>query len=243
MADHVNCTHLFAREFSILGARSNMSETDIRYPMLDLFYQQYLTDENSADYIHAVSRNYTVGSLETLAQFGNRATRRAAILAIGFLGEYAQNRIMGEALHDHDRAVRMLADHGIRQLWSRHGTFAQRHAVHNLYRLVAQSRMEETIEAATEIIEANPSICEAWNQRAIAYCAEGEFEAAFEDCQETLNCNEFHFPAAMGLAHCSLQLEDAFSALEGFRLALKINPDLDGVRGHITHLEKTLEDG
>ncbi len=220
-----------------------MSDTEIRYPMLDLFYQQYLTDENSASFIHAVSRNYTLGSLETLARYGNRVTRRASILAVGFLGEYAENDLMGAALIDSDRAVRLLADHGIRQIWQRQGTMAQRQAIQCLYRLIAQSRMEETIHAATLLIEANPRIGEAWNQRAIAFCAEGDFEAAIEDCRETLNCNPFHFPAAMGMAHCSLQLDDAFSALDSFRLALKINPDLDGVRGHITHLERTLEDG
>jgi tetratricopeptide (TPR) repeat protein len=170
-------------------------------------------------------------------------TRRASILAVGFLGEYSENDLMGAALIDSDRAVRLLADHGIRQIWQRQGTMAQRQAVQNLYRLIAQSRMEETIHAATSLIDANPLIGEAWNQRAIAFCAEGEFEAAIEDCRETLNCNQFHFPAAMGMAHCSLQLDDAFSALDSFRLALKINPDLDGVRGHITHLERTLEDG
>ena len=220
-----------------------MSDADIRYPMLDLFYQQYLTDENSASFIHAVSRNYTLGSLERLARYGNRVTRRAAILAVGFLGEYAENDMMGAALLDSDRAVRLLADHGIRQLWQRQGSVAQRHAIQQLYRLIAQSRMEETIDAATSLIEVNPHIGEAWNQRAIAYCAEGEFEAAIEDCRETLNCNPFHFPAAMGMAHCCLQLDDAFSALDSFRLALRINPDLDGVRGHIKHLESTLEDG
>ena len=71
----------------------------------------------------------------------------------------------------------------------------------------------------------------------------GEFEAAIADCRETLNCNRFHFPAAMGMAHCCLQMDDAASALEGFRLALRINPDLEGVRSHVSHLERTLEDG
>lgn len=220
-----------------------MSDPEIRYPMLDLFYQQYLTDENSATFIHAVSQSYTIGTLATLARFGNRITRRAAILAVGFLGDYSENQIMGEALVDGDRAVRLLADHGIRQIWARQGTMTQRQAIQNLYRLVAQSRMDDAVDAATLLIESNPNLGEAWNQRAIAYCAEGEFEAAIEDCRETLNCNRFHFPAAMGLAHCCLQLDDAFSALDNFRLALRINPDLDGVRGHISHLERTLEDG
>ena len=220
-----------------------MSENDLRYPMLDLYYQQYLTDENSASFIHAISRNYTLGTLERLATGGGRMTRRAAVLAIGFLGDYSVNEIMGAAMVDHDRAVRLLADHGIRQIWQRQGSDSQQQSLQALYRLVGQSRMEEAIDLATSLINVNPKLGEAWNQRAIAYCAEGEVEAAIDDCRETLHCNRFHFPAAMGLAHCCLQLGNQSQALEGFRLALKINPDLDGVRSHIAHLEKTLEDG
>lgn len=220
-----------------------MSESDVRLPMLDLFYQQYLTEENSAAFIHAISRNYSIGTLERLVQFGSRLTRRASILAIGFLGDFSTNEIMGAALVDRDRAVRLLADHGIREVWQRQGTAAQQQAVQALYQLNSQSRMDEAIDAATSLINVNSKLGEAWNQRAIAYCAQGEFEAAVKDCRETLNCNRFHFPAAMGMAHCFLQMDDAVSALEGFRLALRINPDLEGVRSHITHLVRSLEDG
>jgi tetratricopeptide (TPR) repeat protein len=122
----------------------------------------------------------------------------------------------------------------------RQGTPAQQLAVQRLYRLNNQDQLHEVIDLATILISQNPELGEAWNQRALAYCAEGEFEAAIEDCQETLNCNRYHFPAAMGLAHCCLQLDDASAALEGFRLALRINPDLDGVRNHIQHLERSL---
>lgn len=220
-----------------------MSESDVRFPMLDLFYQQYLTDENSATFIHAISRNYSIGTLERLAQFGSRLSRRASILAIGFLGDFSSNEIMGAAMVDRDRAVRLLADHGIREVWQRQGSASEQQAVQALFRLISHSRMDDAIDAATSLIKVNPQLGEAWNQRAIAYCAQGEFDAAVKDCRETLNCNRFHFPAAMGMAHCFLQVDDAFSALEGFRLALRINPDLEGVRSHIVHLEKILEDG
>jgi len=216
--------------------------SDGRYPMLDLFYQQYLTDESSAEFIHAVSRNYSIGTLERLALSGARVTRRASILALGFVGDFSVNEIMGKALVDTDRGVRLLADHGIRQVWQRQGTRSQQEAIRCIYRLVDRSRMEEAIDKATSLISVNPELGEAWNQRAIAYGAEGEFAAAMEDCREALSCNRFHFPAAMGMAHCAMRLEDTFSALDGFRLALTLNPDLDHVRKHIQQIERALED-
>jgi len=218
-----------------------MSEEPIRYPLLDRMYQQYLNDENSAKFIQAVSRSYNIGSLNRLAIYGGYISRRASTLAIGFLGDFDSNEVLGGALRDSDRAVRLLADHGIRQLWGRQGTPEHRSAVARLYRLVAQNRLEEVIEESTILIAYNAELGEAWNQRAIAYCAMGEYTAAVEDCKESLNCNRFHFPAAIGMAHCLLQLDDASAALGCFRLALSINPDLEGVRNHIQHLERILK--
>ncbi len=164
------------------------------------------------------------------------------MLAIGFLGDFSCNETLGRSLVDDDRCVRMLADHGMREIWPRQGTPAQEAGVRRLYRLNGIHRNEEVIDLATSLIRENPDLGEAWNQRAIAFCAEGDFRGAAEDCKESLNCNRFHFPAAMGLGHCCLQLDEPASALEGFRLALRINPDLEGVRNHVHHLERTLED-
>jgi len=219
-----------------------MSGDFIRYPLLDKLYQQYLTDEHSADFIQWVSRSYSIGSLERLARNGQPCTRRAAVLALGFLGDFSVNETMGRALNDDDRGVRMLADHGIRSVWTRQGNHAEQAKINQMYAWSSQNRNIDVIESATILIESNPSLAEAWNHRAIAFSAEGQYESAIEDCKETLNCNRFHFPAAIGLAHCCLQLDDHESALDGFRLALRMNPDLEGVRQHVMHLEKILED-
>ena len=219
-----------------------MSGDFIRYPLLDKLYQQYLTDEHSADFIQWVSRSYSTGSLERLARNGQPNTRRAAVLALGFLGDFSVNETIGRALNDNDRGVRMLADHGIRSVWTRQGTQAEQAKVNQMYAWSSQNRNIDVIEGATILIEGNPYLAEAWNHRAIAFSAEGQYESAIEDCKETLNCNRFHFPAAIGLGHCCLQLDDQGAALDGFRLALRINPDLEGVRQHVMHLEKILED-
>lgn len=219
-----------------------MSDDFSRYPLIDCLYHRYLEDEDSAQFIHSVAQIYSLGTLERLAKFGQSISRRASILAIGFLGDFEVNETMGRALIDRDRGVRMLADHGIRQIWMRQGSAAEQGSVKRLHWLSTRHQMDQVIVESTMLIEANPSLAEAWNQRAIGFCAEGDLEAAIEDCKETLNCNRFHFPAAIGLAHCCLQLNDAASALESFRLALHINPDLEGVRRHIRHLEKTVRE-
>jgi tetratricopeptide (TPR) repeat protein len=179
--------------------------------------------------------------LERLAKGGGHVTRRAAVLAIGFLGSFQNNEVMGGALNDSDRAVRMLADHGIREIWQRQGTQGQQQTLKMIQRLVDQSRMDEVIDATTELLQTNPEFGEAFNQRAIAYCAKGDYQAALIDCREALQCNRFHFPAAIGLAHCCMQIDEPSGALAGYRLALNINPDLDSVRRQVSRLERMLE--
>ena len=218
-----------------------MSEAPIRFPLLDKLYQQYLEHENSAEFIRLVSESYNLGSISRLAVFGQTISRRAAILTIGFIGDCSYNEVMGQSLNDSDRAVRMLADHGIRDIWSRQGTPAQQASIQKLYQYIARHRMHEAIELANQLLFEDQTLSEAWNQRAIALCAEGDVVGAVEDCCEALNWNRYHFPAAVGMAHCCLQLDDMSGALSGFRLALKINPDLEDVRTHIHQLERKSE--
>ncbi len=216
-----------------------MSDSPLRYPLLDKIYQQYLEDENSAEFIRSVSQSYNIGSICRLATYGKTISRRAAVLTIGFLGEYSENEVVGRLLTDRDRAVRMLADHGIRELWARQGSRAHQAAIQKLYQLVSRHKMAEAIELSNRLLLEDETLCEAWNQRAIALCAEGDYVGAVEDCCQTLNYNRYHFPAAVGMAHCCMQLDDMSGALSGFKLALQINPDLEDVRNHIHQLERS----
>ena len=218
-----------------------MSEYSLRYPKLERFYQQYLDDEDSARFIRSVTCHYTVGTLDRLVTSQRVQTRRAAILAIGYVGDFSLNETMGNALSDSDRAVRMLADHNIRQIWHRQGSFQERSLLSKLERLNASNQCDEAIELSSELLSKNQSLGEAWNQRSIAYSSKGQLELAVADCRETLNCNRFHFPAAVGMGHCCLKLNSAESALGCFQLALRINPDLESLRLQVRRLQRMLD--
>lgn len=214
-------------------------ESKQRPASLDKLYQQYLNDEHSANFIAAVSSQYTIGALERLAAFGQRVSRRAAVLALSFLADYSSNAVLGRLLHDKDRAVRLLAEHGLRQVWFRAGNQKQFYQLQKLVRLNDNGQYEETIELANEMIEAAPGLAEAWNQRAIAWYGLLEFEDSAMDCHQALEINPYHFNAAMGMGHCYLQLEDPEAALDCFRRALSLNPSLENVRIQVRQLEKT----
>ncbi len=211
-------------------------------PVLEDFYFRFLRTEDSAGFIESVSCYYNLPSLETLALSGSRMTRRAAVLAIGFIGSYRQNETLGHALSDSDRGVRMLADHGIRQLWVRVGNTGLESGLKRLIRLNRLHRFASAIDLADDLIDLAPHLAEAWNQRAIAACQLEDYRQAIHDCRRTIDLNPWHFLAALGSANCNLEIDEIMGALSDYRLALAINPDLDTVRSQIEHLNRIVED-
>lgn len=218
-----------------------MSDDFSRIPLLEKYYQHYLDDENSATFIKSVSHVYRLGTLERLAGHGGIISRRAAVLSLGFLGDFRFNETMGRALSDSDRAVRILADHGIREIWLRDGAPYQQKMLRKIMQLNNRCRLHESIELADNLIAINPNIAETWNQRAIAKYGLQDYSNAIEDCRESMYLNRFHFGASLGVANCYMQLEQTLPALEFFRLAISINPDMECVRTQIDQLERTLE--
>jgi len=201
-----------------------------------------LLEEDSAAFIKAVSQHYTTATFERLAESGSPISRRAAVLALGFLGGYESNATMGRALGDTDRGVRMLAENGIRQVWCRGGNEVQRQQLGVVIRLNSSQQYEEAIVKATELIEQAPWFAEAWNQRAIAHYAMERFDESVRDCHQTLEINPYHFGAAAGMGQCYLEQGRAAAALESFRRALRLNPSLEGVRAQVAYLQRTLEE-
>jgi len=141
---------------------------EFRTPLIASLYARYLEDRDAAALVRKLQGHYTQGTLERLASHPLREVRRAAVLALGFVGDYEANAVMGRALLDDDRSVRMLAESGIRSVWVRAGNETQRQQLAVVTRLIAAQRYEEAIRRASKLIEQSPWFAEAWNQRAIA---------------------------------------------------------------------------
>ncbi len=220
-----------------------MSQLRSRPPFLLLLYQHYLERQDAAEFVRCVAELYTVGTLERLAGSKQREIRRAAILALGFLGDYDSNHVLGIALTDEDRAVRVLAENGIRNLWTRVGSETDRQELNAIIRLNAAQLHKEAVNRATRLIERAPWFAEAWYQRAVALAALGRTSDAIRDCHQTLEINPYHFLAATSMGQAHLQLGNTISALECFRRALRLNPNLEGVRAIVERLTRTVEGG
>jgi tetratricopeptide (TPR) repeat protein len=212
-----------------------------RTPLLHALYHKYLVDQDSANFSERVANRYTIGTLARVAEAGDRMARRAAVLAIGLIADYETNATLGRALHDPDRGVRILAENGIRVLWCRIGTRQQRKLLDRVMELNAAHRYKEAVDLAARLIGQAAWLAEGWNQRALALFNLGRFAESIRDCNQALEINPYHFGAAAGMAQCHLQLKDRISALDCFQRALRLNPNLEGVRAHVLYLQRTLK--
>jgi len=214
---------------------------DLRQPRLLTFYQDYLDRPDCSAFSSRVGDCYTAGTLQRLAGHARREIRRAAALALGYLGDYDCNPTLGAALLDEDRTVRILAENSIRQVWTRAANEKDRIQLDVIIRLNAARQFEKVVRLAGNLIERVPAFAEAWSQRAYAHHALGHFGETIRDCHEALEINPYHFIAAVSMGRAYLELGNPVSALESFRRALRLNPDLEGVRVQADRLAKLVE--
>lgn len=218
-----------------------MSSDPTTGPFLAEFYDQYLVDQDASHFTCQVSGKYFIGTLQRLVCSGERRVRRAAVLALGFLADYESNDVLGRALVDADRLVRTLAESAIRTVWCRGENQEQHEALNRIIECNDCRHYAEAVELATQLIDQAPAFAEAWNQRAIAWYCQACYAESIADCRQALELNPFHFGAAGGLGQCYVQLDDYKGALASFRWALRLNPNLEGIRASVNFLERSLE--
>jgi tetratricopeptide (TPR) repeat protein len=217
-----------------------MGDPTIRRPILTELYEQFLADRDQAAFVHRVAERYYTSTLERLVTHKSRWVRRGAVLALGAIADFSSNTILGHALIDTDRGVRILAETAIRAIWCRDGSWNQQQELARVIGLNAAEKHDAARSAATRLIEENQRLAESWNQRAIANFAIERYLESIADCRRTLDLNPFHFGASAGLGQCHMQMGDHQSALDTFRHTLKINPSMEGVRANVIYLQKLL---
>lgn len=219
-----------------------MSRNVPRTAVLGAIYEDYLKHLDTARFVAEVNVRYTQGTLQRLLESGTCELRRAAALALGYVGDYASNTALGRALNDPDATVRLLAQSSIRKVWLRYGSEAQQKQLSIIIRLNAARRYRDALIRANRLLEEIADFAEAYNQRAVAHYGLGEHAEAIEDCRMALELNPYHFGAAAGMGQAYLEMRDPIAALDAFRRALRLNPDLQAVRIQVARLERLIED-
>jgi tetratricopeptide (TPR) repeat protein len=166
--------------------------------------------------------------------------RLAGIARLAEIGKMADaDRLIGH-LDDADPQVRAGAAAALWQIWSRSGD----PAIDKLYsRGVEQMQalaLTDALATFSAIVRRKPDFAEGWNKRATIYFLLGRNEESLRDCDEVFKRNSKHFGALAGAGQIHLQLGHAELALEFFRRAVAVNPNLEGPAQMIPILEELL---
>jgi len=163
--------------------------------------------------------------------------RRRGALELETAGRMDDAPALIAALRDSDDIVRAIAEEALWAVWSRSGEAR----VDDLFRRgvseMSGERFSEAIATFTRVIELRPDFAEGWNKRATTYFLAGEYRRSLADCDEVIKRNPNHFGALSGYGQIYLQLDQPDKALEYFRRALEVNPNMDGVQTMIKRLE------
>ncbi|MEO7405184.1 MAG: tetratricopeptide repeat protein [Burkholderiales bacterium] len=167
--------------------------------------------------------------------------RRRAVLRLADVGTMADAPALVGRLRDDDESIRGIAEAALWRVWGRSGDAT----IDALYvrglEQMNEGRAPEAIATFTDIIRQRPAFAEGWNKRATIYFFTGDYPRSLADCDEVIKRNPDHFGALAGYGQVYLRLGEPHKALESFRRALAVNPNMEGVRANIQALERLLE--
>jgi tetratricopeptide (TPR) repeat protein len=86
-----------------------------------------------------------------------------------------------------------------------------------------------------------PEFAEGWNKRATLHFVQGDYGPSLEDIARTLRLEPRHFGALAGLGIILDRLGDSKGALEAYRRAVAVHPNLEGAQEGIRKLERDVE--
>jgi tetratricopeptide (TPR) repeat protein len=166
--------------------------------------------------------------------------RAEAIAWIASHGTQADAPVLKERLTDDSPLVRTVAEQGLWELWSRSGDDGVDAL---LARGVGEMRagdLDASIATFSAVIERKPDFAEGWNKRATARFLAGDFRRSLADCDEVMKRNPLHFGALAGYGQIYFQLEQYEKAIEYWRRALDVNPNMAGVEISIRATEQLI---
>jgi tetratricopeptide (TPR) repeat protein len=179
-------------------------------------------------------------ALQALRNDTDVEMRRRGAQWLADLGTEADVPLLAGALRDQDPVVRGLAEQALWQVWSRSGDPAIDHLLEIGIAQLQERDGAAAVETFTKVIEQRPQFAEGWNKRATVYYLIGDYEKSLKDCDEVMKRNPYHFGALSGYGMIYLRLSEPERALQYFRKALAVNPNLRGVQDAVEELERLL---
>lgn len=180
-------------------------------------------------------------ALAALSQ-ADPAARVAAVDRLAEVGSMADAQRVLDRLADAEPLVRNAAAAAVWQIWSRSGDPAIDKLLARGVEQMQASALDDALASFDAVVRRKPAFAEGWNKRATIYFLLGQNEKSLRDCDEVLVRNPHHFGALAGAGQIHLRLGNTRRALEFFRRAVEVNPNLEGPAQVIPLLELRLRE-
>jgi tetratricopeptide (TPR) repeat protein len=189
-----------------------------------------------------LTSKYSENDLIDYLQNDDPLVGRAAATALGMIGGMGVVPALVENLKNEDVRACFNTEIALWNIWSRSGDESADKMLKAGKRHLENENFAEAIEQFTAVIEAVPNFAEGYNQRAIAYFIIEAWENALEDCQQTIKLNPHHFGAFAGMGHVYLRLGKIGEAVDAYKQALIINPNLASIAESIVRLRREFQE-
>jgi len=180
---------------------------------------------------------------EALADLEHAQTERRAeaVVWVANRGRMEDQPLLLKRLRDESAFVRGFAEQGLWLLWARSGDAEVDRLMARGVEQMQAGRHREASAVFSEVIRRRPDFAEGWNKRATVRYLAGEYQRSIADCDEVLKRNPFHFGALSGYGQIHFRLEQYEKAIEWWRRALEVNPNMTGVELNILGTEELLK--
>jgi tetratricopeptide (TPR) repeat protein len=168
------------------------------------------------------------------------AARAEAVVWIANQGGMDDAPLLHERLRDESPFVRGFAERGLWLLWGRSGDAAVDRLMAQGVEEMQSGRHRQAIATFGEVIRRRPDFAEGWNKRATVHYLAGDYRRSIADCDEVLKRNPLHFGAISGYGQIYFRLQQYAKALEWWRRALEVNPNMTGVEVNIREAEELI---
>ena len=166
--------------------------------------------------------------------------RVEAVAWIASHGTQADTKALVQRLADESPVVRYAAEQGLWLLWTRSDDKGISALMAKGIAEMQAHALKDAIATFSEIIKRKPMFAEGWNKRATALFLAGEFRKSLADCAQVMKRNPYHFGALAGYGQIYFQLDEYGKAIEYWKRALKVNPNMTNIEINIKAAEQML---
>jgi tetratricopeptide (TPR) repeat protein len=128
------------------------------------------------------------------------------------------------------------------ELWSRSDSPTAEVLLNQAVVAMGESENAASLEILNRVVAAYPNYAEAWNKRATLQFMLGNYDASLSDIEKVLDLEPRHFGALAGRGMILQAQQKWGAALNAYREALRMNPNMAGVKNAIHELEKRERD-